>query len=186
MDKNIFEINCERLILREFIPEDLEPIYQITLQPEIKKFLPDWVASKEQREIWLHKYEIPENQAFLKSLPVVKDNILRLAIVQKKTNKVIGWIVSGLKEELPVPNREIGYGISNEYAGNGYATEAACGMVKYLLKNTDSEYINAVARVDNLSLNKVIKKSGFSYIGDVEIENYQYHHYKICMDDINE
>ena len=31
MDKDIFEINCERIILREFISEDLEPIYEITL-----------------------------------------------------------------------------------------------------------------------------------------------------------
>jgi len=49
--------------------EDLEDIYNITLQPEIAEFLPDWVATKETRREWLIKYEIKENREFLDSVP---------------------------------------------------------------------------------------------------------------------
>ena len=44
---DIFKIEGHRIDLREFQISDLDEIYNITLQPEIAEFLPDWIASKE-------------------------------------------------------------------------------------------------------------------------------------------
>lgn len=77
---SIFKIEGDRIYLRESQLSDLDDIYNITLQPEIAEFLPDWIASKEQRKEWLIKYEIPENRAFVDAIPEIGDNILRMVI----------------------------------------------------------------------------------------------------------
>lgn len=175
---NTVVIECDRLILRNFKETDLDDIYNITLQPEIAKFLPDWIATKERRKEWLAKYEIPENNTFIISMPHISDCILRLAITLKESNELIGWIVSGLKYGVPAPNREIGYAISNKYINNGYATEAVKGLIEFLFDNTDTTELVAIALIENTASNCVIKKSGFQYKGIIEIEGKDYHYYR--------
>ena len=116
-------------------------------------------------------------------MPHIGENILRLAIILKEANELIGWITSGMKEELPVPNREVGYGISRDYTCRGYATEAVRGLTKYLFENTDLEVLNAVALTYNTPSNKVIKKCGFSLVGNVDIENKDFYYYKLNKSD---
>ena len=180
--KNVFTIECKDIVLREFQLEDLDAIYNITLQPEIAEFLPDWIATKEKRREWLTKHEIKENKEFLESVPNIPNisrHALRLGIILKETNELIGWICSGLKDELPSPNREIGYAISNEYKCKGYATQAAKGLIKYLFENTNCEVLNATALTYNTSSNKVIDKCGFSLMGNIKIDGDNYYYYKL-------
>lgn len=177
--KNVFTIECKDIVLREFQMEDLDAIYNITLQPEVKEFLPDWVATKEKRREWLSKYEIRENKEFLEAEPNIKGHIMRLGIIVKATNELIGWITSGLKDELPPPNREIGYAVSKDYTCNGYATQAAQGLIEYLFKNTNTDVLNAIALTYNASSNKVIQKCGFELLGTMEIEGKDFYYYKL-------
>ena len=179
---NVFTIECMDIVLREFQLEDLDAIYNITLQPEIREFLPDWIATKEQRREWLTKYEINENKEFLESVPSIPisgNNALRLGIILKETKELIGWICSGFKDELSPPNREIGYAISNEYKCKGYATQATKGLIKYLFENTNCEVLNATALTYNTPSNKVISKCGFSLLGTMQIHGADFYYYKL-------
>lgn len=182
-DKNIFTIECENIILREFKLEDLEELYALTLQPEITDFLPDWKATKEQRKHWLINFHMKENDEFLKSVPSVGKHLLTLGIILKKTNQFIGWCLTGIKDELPKPNREIAYAISKDYRGKGYTTEAAKGIIKYLFEETDVEVINAIALIHNTPSNKVIQKCEFNFIGNIEIENEEFFQYKLTKNE---
>lgn len=180
--KNVFTIDCKDIVLREFLLEDLDAIYNITLQPEIAEFLPDWIATKEKRREWLTKYEIKENKEFFDSVPNIPNisrHALRLGIILKETNELIGWITSGLKDELPPPNREIGYAISNDYTCKGYATQAVQGLIKYLFENTNTDVLNTTALIYNTPSNKVIQKCGFKLIGTMKIEGKDYYYYKL-------
>jgi len=180
--RKVFEIECKDIILREFLLEDLDAIYALTLQPEITDFLPDWIAIKEQRREWLIKYELVENNEFIEAVPNVTNintYILRLGIILKETNELIGWICSGLKDELPPPNREIGYAISKYYRGKGYTTQAAQGLTKYLFENTNIDVLNAIALTHNTPSNRVIQKCGFHLNGNIQIENHEYYYYKL-------
>jgi RimJ/RimL family protein N-acetyltransferase len=180
--EKVFTIECKDIILREFQLEDLDAIYNLTLQPEITDFLPDWIAPKEKRREWLVKYEIKENREFLESVPNIPNisrHALRLGIILKESNELIGWVCSGLKDELPPPNREISYAISKDYRCKGYTTQAAKGLMKYLFENTNTEVLNAIALTYNTSSNKVIQKCGFNYIGSIEIESKEFYHYKL-------
>ncbi|MGY0011278.1 GNAT family N-acetyltransferase [Bacillus anthracis] len=178
----LFRIDCGKIYLQEFTVEDAESIYNISNQPEIEKFLPDWKSTKEQRINWVVNYEIPENKAFLHAVRIttnIDDHILKLGICKKTTNEFIGWSCTGIKDELPAPNREIMYAVSSEYHNNGYATKATKGLVDYLFEKTKVDVLNAIALINNVASNKVIEKCGFIYLSEQEIENQLYNHYQL-------
>lgn len=179
---NLFRIDCGDIYLQEFTVKDAESIYKIAIQPEIEKFLPDWKSTQEQRVNWVTNYEIPENKAFLhavRTMTNIDDHVLRLGIFKKTTNELIGWCCTGMKDELPVPNREIMYAISSEYHNNGYATKATKGLINYLFEKTNVDVLNAIALINNIASNKVIEKCGFIYLSEQEIENQLYNHYQL-------
>ncbi|OAK31528.1 acetyltransferase [Bacillus wiedmannii] len=176
----LFRIDCGDIYLQEFTVKDAESIYKIANQPEIEKFLPDWKSTKEQRVNWVVNYEIPENKALLNAVRTttnIDNHILRLGIFKKTTNEFIGWCCTGMKVELPAPNREIMYAVSSEYHNNGYATQATKGLIGYLFENTNVDVLNAIALIKNVPSNKVIEKCGFTYLGQQMIENQIYNHY---------
>ncbi|MCV4231734.1 GNAT family N-acetyltransferase [Virgibacillus sp. LDC1] len=177
-----FTIECEDILLREYKMEDLDAIFKITHEPEIRQFLPGWDVSREQRLEWLTHYEIVENRQFLQAVHDggdVGQLRLRLAIVLKETGECIGWCNTGPKEELPPPNREIMYGISNRYYNNGYTTQAVRALIQFLFRNTNELELSAVAVVHNHASNKVIQKCGFTYMGEIELEQERHHLYKL-------
>ncbi|PFN27860.1 GNAT family N-acetyltransferase [Bacillus cereus] len=178
----LFRIDCGDIYLQEFSTKDAESIYKISNQPEIEKFLPDWKSTKEQRVNWIVNYEIPANKAFLdavKTTSNIDGYSLKLGIFMKDTNEFIGWCCTGIKEELPSPNREIMYAISSEYHNNGFATKATKGLIDYLFKKTNLNVLNAIALINNVPSNKVIKKCGFTYTSQQMIENQLYNHYQL-------
>ncbi|MGM2732132.1 GNAT family N-acetyltransferase, partial [Bacillus cereus group sp. Bce005] len=86
-----------------------------------------------------------------------------------ETDEFIGWCCTGIKDELPSPNREIMYAISSEFQKKGYATKASKGLINYLFTNTNLDVINAVALINIVSSNKVIEKCGFTYLSQQTI-----------------
>src|SRR4051812_37646498 len=109
---NEWLIDCGAIALRPFLAEDLDAFHAITHEPEIVKFLPGWNVSKETRADWLTNYEIVQNDAFLQTVSQggdVGDLRLRLGMILKETGAFIGWVCTGPKDELPLPNREIVY-----------------------------------------------------------------------------
>jgi Acetyltransferases, including N-acetylases of ribosomal proteins len=176
--KSIFTINCEDIVLKEFQLEDLDELYSLTLQPEITDILPDWKATKEQRKEWLINMHMKSNKEFLENVPSVGEQWLTLGIILKKTNEFIGWCCTGPCDELPKPNREIGYAISKYHRNKGYMTQAVQGLIKYLFENTNITTLNAIALTNNESSNKVIQKCGFKYIDNVKIGEREFYHYK--------
>ncbi|HHT7238203.1 MULTISPECIES: GNAT family N-acetyltransferase [Bacillus] len=176
----LFKLDCGDIYLQEFSTKDAESIYKISNQPEIEKFLPDWKSTKEQRMDWVTNYEIPANKVFLDAATNssnIDSHFLKLGVFIKDTNEFIGWCCTGIKEELPSPNREIMYAISSEYQNNGYATKATKGLIDYLFKNTNVDVLNAIALINNVPSNKVIEKCGFTYLSQQTIENQLYNHY---------
>ncbi|QLG40984.1 GNAT family N-acetyltransferase [Paenibacillus sp. FSL W7-1088] len=175
-------IDCKDIYLREYRPEDLQKLQEITWQPEVYEFLPGWNATVEERALWLTQYEIPENQNFKQAVLAGGDigNLcLRLAIVLKENDEFIGWCCSGIKDELPAPNREIMYGISKHFRNRGFTTQAVQGITQYLFENTNVEVLNAIALLTNQASSKVIQKCKFEYLNRIEIENEPYNHYQL-------
>ncbi|MFB5089634.1 GNAT family N-acetyltransferase [Psychrobacillus sp. PGGUH221] len=181
---NLFTIDCGEIYLREFRIEDVESIYEITSQPEVYEFLPDWRSTREQRLNWVSNYEIPSNKEFLLAVPNIgSQNYLKLGIVLKETGEFIGFCNTGIKEELKEPNREIAYAISKQYRNRGYITKAVKGLITYLFENTDVEQLNTVVLPRNVSSSKVSQKCGFRFNGDIEIEDQTHYHYTLTKEE---
>lgn len=174
----LFTIECKDIVLKEFQLEDLDELYNLTLQPEITDILPDWKATKEQRKEWLINMHMKSNKEFLEAVPSVGDRWLTVGIILKETNEFIGWCCTGPCDELANPNREIGYAISKHHRNKGYTTQAVQGLVKYLFENTNVTTLNAIALIDNTPSSRVIQKCGFTYIDNVKIGEREFYHYK--------
>ncbi|MGY5344044.1 GNAT family N-acetyltransferase [Paenibacillus glucanolyticus] len=180
-----FMIECEDIVLREYMLEDLDAIYKITHEPEIRQYLPGWDVPKEQRLDWLTNYEMVENRQFLQAVQDggdVGQLRLRLVIVLKDTGETIGWCNTGPKDGLPYPNREIMYGMSNRHHNQGYTTQAARGLIEFLFQNTGELELYAAALPGNEASNKVIRKCGFTYIGEVELDQELHHYYRLSKE----
>src|SRR5690606_8029566 len=167
-NESIFSIMCEDIILREYIPTDLEELHNLTWQPEIYSFLPGWNVPIETRTDWFINYELPGNKQFLKAVSMgedISDLMLRLAITFRETGEIIGWCCTGIKDELPAPNREIMFAISKNHRGKGYKTQATKAITSYLFENCNVEVLNAIALLHNIASNKVIQKTGYNLQG---------------------
>ena len=176
--KKMFTIDCGDILLREFQVGDVDAIYEITNQPEVYEFLPDWKSTREQRLNWVTNYEIPSNKSFLAAVPNIEEqNYLKLGIILKATGEFIGFCSTGIKEELPAPNREIAFGISKYHTNKGYTSKAVKGLIRYLFESTNVEWLNAVAVERNVGSNRVIQKNDFKLIGQIEIDKELLNHY---------
>ncbi|MBS2967784.1 GNAT family N-acetyltransferase [Metabacillus sp. KIGAM252] len=172
----IFSLDLGEIILREFTVEDASDIYRISNEPVVASFLPDWKSTMEQRLDWVTNYEIPANKDFL-SAAEMADRHLKLGIIHKESGRFIGWCCSGIKDELPAPNREVMYAVSAEFTGRGYATLAVKGLSRYLFEEKKADILNAVALENNPASNRVIEKSGFQFLRTVVLDGENYNHY---------
>jgi [ribosomal protein S5]-alanine N-acetyltransferase len=62
---------------------------------------------------------------------------------------------------------EIAYGVSPEYQGNGYATEAAQSMTEYAFSSGKVRVVRAHTRPEPNASTRVLTKCGFRSIGEV-------------------
>jgi len=69
---------------------------------------------------------------------------------------------------------EIGYGISPEYWGNGYATEAVRAVVEWAEKQEGVNHIEAETAPDNKASQRVLEKCGFFPTGKTGEEGPRY------------
>ncbi|WP_179218665.1 GNAT family N-acetyltransferase [Saccharibacillus sp. O23] len=175
-----FLLEGPEIRLREFAPGDLDDFCAITAEPHIREFLPDWHVDPETRRIWLRDYEIPGSREFLEAAARdgrVEDRMLRLAVIERSSGRFVGWCCTGIKDELPSPNREIVYGVSSVCRGRGYMTQAASLLADWLFAHTDIEAINGLARPANVASNRVLQKCGFETIGEIRLEDGLFLHY---------
>ena len=69
---------------------------------------------------------------------------------------------------------EIGYGILEEYQGQGYATEAVRAVVDWAFHHPDVTVIEAETTSDNTSSKRVLEKCGFIANGKIGEEGPRY------------
>lgn len=144
-------IETERLLLRHFVIEDAERMFNNWANdPEVTKYM-TWnphenvEQTKSILNIWLEEYKKP--------------NCYRFCIVLKENSDLIGSIdVVDYVDGCP----EIGYCLSRKYWNNGYMTEAVKAFIDYLF-NVGFEKLVIEANVNNIASNKVILKCGFKF-----------------------
>ncbi|BCN30953.1 GNAT family N-acetyltransferase [Anaeromicropila herbilytica] len=69
---------------------------------------------------------------------------------------------------------EIGYGIKEEYEGQGYMTEAVTAMARWASEQIGVKYVEAETDPDNKASQRVLEKSGFILNGKIGVEGPRY------------
>lgn len=142
-------LETERLILRRYIPEDIESFYKLIHDDRLQKFIKFPNLTKEEELEYI-------NDCISKA---DTDSREKWSIVLKSNNEVIGNI-SVNRIEKKHYTCEIGYVIHYDYWGNGYASEALKAVSDYLLDN-GYYLVECVCNELNKQSSRVMEKAGF-------------------------
>ncbi len=155
----------ERLVMRELLPTDAAEMYEMDSDPDVHKYLGNDPVKNMDRV----DYAI----AHIRS-QYVDNGIGRWAVIDKETNRFVGW--SGLKlyKNMVANGRtgfyELGYRFAKKYWGKGYATETAKTALAYGFEQLKVPVIYAITDVGNDGSRHVLEKCGFSFIEIFEYE----------------
>lgn len=106
-----------------------------------------------------YPYTIDDGERFLIEI-TSSDSCMENAIVERETNRVIG-IMSFAHIDLEHRHAEIGYWLTKEAWGRGYASEAANLLIRYGFKELSLERIYAHVDSNNKNSIKVLENLGF-------------------------
>ena len=146
-------LETDRLLLRLPLMHDADAIFEAYAQDEeVTKFL---IWRPHQNVIttrkFVHRCIRSWNEAT--AFPWV--------IVSKKDNRLIGMLelrIDGFRADL-------GYAITREFWGNGYATEATKSVIKWSLAQDTIYRVWATCDIENLASARVLEKAGMQREG---------------------
>ena len=147
-------LETSRLILREIQIEDFDDLFRMNSDPQIMKYVGD--GSTRNQGQMLRELDM------LMSHYVRKPGLGIWATILKENNTFVG--ASGLVYYDNTPEIEVGYRMLKEHWNNGYATEAAFGLLNYGFTSLRLKKIVSSAHVDNAPSRKVMEKIGMKYI----------------------
>jgi RimJ/RimL family protein N-acetyltransferase len=146
---NINNIRTERLLIRIIEMKDKEDFFKYRSMPEIYKY-----------QSWKPK-SISEIEEFINKnftvCPNTPNTWLQLAVCLKE-GQMIGDIGIHFIDDYQI---EIGYTLSPEYQGNGYAFEAVNAVINYAFTELQKHRITASVDPDNIQSIKLLERIGF-------------------------
>lgn len=149
------KLETERLFLRKLRNDDAADIYYYGSNEQVTKYV-----------TWDTYTSIKDAMSFIQFAEnrYKEKQFAPWGIVLKDTNKLIGTIdfVSWQPEHKTA---EIGYVISEDYWGQGIATEAVKKVIEYGFLNKDIVRIQAFCFVKNIGSARVMEKSGMTFEG---------------------
>lgn len=144
-------LETKRLIFRRLVIEDLDDLYALYQDPEIRRYYPDGIRSHEETK--------EELEWFLNGHPEHPELGL-WATVHKESGKFIGrcgllpWQIDG--------KLEVGYLLNNNFWNQGLATEAARGILAYAFDTLNLSRIICLMHPDNIASQNVAKRIGMT------------------------
>ncbi len=147
-------LETDRLVLRRLTPEDLHHLFALYSDPEVRRYFPEGTLTLEQTK--------DELDWFVKRDPAHPELGLWGTLL-KQTGEFIGrcgllpWTIDG-REEV-----EVTYMISRAHWGNGYATEAARGLVHHGFVRLGLPRLICLIDRDNEASKRVAVKIGMSF-----------------------
>ncbi|AUP79051.1 GNAT family N-acetyltransferase [Flavivirga eckloniae] len=171
-----FNIETERLILRELRLSDLEGMYELDSDPEVHRYLGNKPIKtrEESKKIIadiIHQYN--------------ERGIGRWALINKQTKEFMGWSGIKLNKEHPLNGfdeyYDVGYRIIKRFWGKGYATESGKAAVDYAFKVLKLPELYGITEMGNQASHNALLKIGLDYVEDFfyEKEKLQLRWYKI-------
>ena len=163
-----FNIETERLLLRELRATDLEGMFELDANPNVHRYLGNKpIKTKAEAK---------------KILDNVKQQyadrgIGRFAVIEKATGDFIGWSGIRLNTEYNMNGftkyYDVGYRLIERYWGKGYATESGKAAVHYAFNTMKLPELYATTEAGNQASHKALLKIGLQYVNDFYFEQEQ-------------
>ncbi len=150
-------IETERLILRNLVPEDYEAAFQWCGDPKVNKYM------------IYPLYKCAEDvKTWICSLNLDNPDNYDVGFVLKETGELIGSGGIVYQEESDV--WVVGYNIRADKWGNGYVPEAIQSLIDYVRKTRTINAIEGEFAEKNTKSRRVMEKLGMTYNRDAEYE----------------
>lgn len=171
-----FNIETDRLVLRELRISDLEGMFELDTNPNVHRYLGNKPIKTKA-----------EAKAIINSviLQYKERDIGRWAVINKQTGEFMGWSGIRLNTEYNMNGftkyYDVGYRFIERYWGNGFATESGKAAVDYAFNVMKLPELYATTEINNTASHNALLKIGLSYIEDFYFkqENLDLRWYKI-------
>ena len=156
---NIIETN--RLILREFIIDDADFVFELLNSPSWLKYIGDRnVKNLDDAKKYISDKLISS---------YINNGFGLYEIILKKDNIPIG--MCGLIKRDTLENIDLGFALSSAFTGNGYAFEAASATLNYAKTVLMLDHIIAITTTENKHSIKLLEKLNFVFEKMVRLSN---------------
>lgn len=155
-------LETERLVFRRLLPVDLDNLFALYRDPEIRRHFPEGTLTYEETQ--------DELEFFLNGHPDHPELGL-WATIRKEDNRFIGrcgllpWTIGGRAEV------EVAYLLAKEYWEQGLGTEAAQGIARYAVERLHLSRLICVVSPENVASAKVARNLGMTLEAEMEDED---------------
>ena len=156
-------LETDRLILRRLQPGDLDDLYALYRDPEIRRYFPEGTLTLAETK--------DELDWFVDGGDPAHPELGLWATIHKATGAFIGrcglipWTVEG-KLEI-----EIAYMIAKQYWRQGLGSEAARALVRYAFEHLRLSRLIAFVDPGNEASKRTAIKAGLAFEREIEIED---------------
>lgn len=146
------EIKTERLLLRQWRDEDLGQLVDMNRDPRVMEFIGPILSDDQSRAMMERARKSWHERGYG-----------RFAVELLETGSVIGFIglASTRINAHFTPAVEIGWRLSTQYWGRGYATEGASAVTEHSFKNYELTEIVSFTSAQNLRSRRVMERIKF-------------------------
>jgi RimJ/RimL family protein N-acetyltransferase len=145
-------IETERLILRLWRPDDVEPLSRIFAKEPVWRypFRRGW--TRDETQVFLHR-KIDEWQ---------HRGFSQWAVEVKADAELIGFLGLAPPEFLPevMPTVEVGWRLDPDWWGRGLATEGGRAALEYAFKTLDLDEVVSIYEPENVASGRVMERLG--------------------------
>lgn len=144
--------------MRPFGREDARDAYELNLDPEVLKYTGDEpFESVDAARVFLENYD-----------QHAKYQVGRLAVIEKRTEKFIGWC--GLKYHPESDEYDIGFRFKRSSWGLGLATETAQRCLAHGFQTLEIPVVMGRAMYANTASINVLDKLGMTFAGEFDFD----------------
>ncbi len=157
MPSAMSEVETERLLLRRWREEDLEPYARLCADPEVMRYLPARLSREESAQ---------QIAAFVRHWE--ERGFGLWAVEERASGEFVGFV--GLMHHQDWPEgehrTEVGWRLARPHWGRGLATEGALASVRHGFEGLGLERIISITAPENLASRRVMEKAGLTYRGE--------------------
>jgi [ribosomal protein S5]-alanine N-acetyltransferase len=147
-------IETERLTLRTYVRDDMETIFRMITDPDVRRFFPD--RSHKREDILA---SLPARMEFWK-----QNGFGQFGVCERSSGNLFGYC--GLKPLDDTEEIEIYYGFLRDAWGRGYATESATAVLRFGFEEAGLERIAGCTHPENFASQKVLQNIGLVRAGE--------------------